>query len=227
MTNRFPHFWVGYCALAGGLLGLLLAPVMVTIKYMTGWAIIPEPFWIAAAQQVMGSLLQFASPPGLWMAFGSAYTIALVLMLVGLIGLSGQMRDTQGRMLTKGYWILLAGFAMVIPGDAIHTWTWSQNGLTLPTPGTNLLANTAYATHMMGMIFVMVGSAIVGVSALRKKFLAPWFAWLFVLIFPSAVVASTTFLPTTPSGALWLYSIMMVACGYLVTAGRAKELVAA
>ncbi len=226
MTNRLPYSWVGSCALAGGTLGVLLAPVMVTIKYMTGWAIIPEPFWVRAAQRALGSMLQFATPPDLWMAYGSAYTIALLLMFVGLIGLSRQVRDSQGRIRTKGYWILLAGFAMVIPGDAIHTWTWSQNGLTIPTPGTNPLANTAYAIHSMGMIFVMAGSITVGVSALRKKFLAPWLAWSFVLIGPSAVVASTTLLPTTPSGALWLFSVVMVACGYLIATGRARRLVA-
>lgn len=227
MTDESQTPYFGYCAMVGGAFGLLLAPVMVMIKYMTGWAIIPEPFWVEAAQQAMGGLLQFAPPPGLWMAYGSAYTVALLLMIVGLIGLSGQLRDADGRIHTKGYWILIAGFCMVIPGDAIHTWTWSQNGLTVPTPGTNPLANTAYAFHMMGMNFVMVGSMIVGASALRKKFLARWLAWSFVLVFPSAVVTSVTLLPTTPSGALWLFSGMMTAWGSIAATGRTRWLVAA
>ena len=227
MTSRSQHPCVGYCALVGGTLGLLIAPVMVTIKYMTGWDIIAKPFWVEPSQRALGGLFPTATPPELWMAYGTAYTIALLLMFVGLLGLSDQMRDTQGRIRTKGYWILLAGFCMVIPGDAIHTWTWSQNGLTIPTPGTNPVANTAYAIHMMGVNCVMVGSMIVGVSALRKKFLSPWLAWLFVLIFPSAVLASTTLLPTTPSGALWLFSILMVVCGYLMVTGRTRRLVAA
>jgi len=227
VTSRMRDSFIGACALAGGALGLLMAPVMVTIKYMTGWSIIAKPFWVESAQQALSGLAQFATPAELWMSCGTAYTIALLLMLVGLIGLSGRMRDTQGRTPTKGYWILLVGFCMVILGDAIHSWTWSQNGLTIPTPGTNPVANTAYAVHMMGMILVMVGSLIVGVSALRKKFLAPWLGWLFVLILPSAVLASTTLLPTTPSGALWLFSVMMVACGYLIITGRTKRLVAA
>ena len=116
---------------------------------------------------------------------------------------------------------------MVIPGDAIHTWTWHQNGLTTPTPGTNPVANTAYAVHMMGMNFVMVGAMTVGVSALRRRFLAPWLAWSFVLIFPSAVVASITVLPTTPSGALWLFSVMMIACGYFLATRQHDRLIAA
>ena len=173
---------------------------MVIIKYMTGWAVIREPGWVEVARRALDGLLQFATPPGLWMAYGTAYTVALLFMLVGFIGLGGPMRDARGRLQTRGYWIVLAGLCMVIPGDAIHTWTWHQNGLTTPTPGTNPVANTAYALHMMGMNFVMVGSMIVGVSALRRKFLAPWLAWSFVLIFPSAVVASITILRPPRAG---------------------------
>lgn len=112
------------------------------------------------------------------------------------------------------------------PGDAIHTWTWHQNGLTTPTPGTNPLANTAYALHMMGMNFIMAGSFTVGVAALRRKFLAPWLAWSFVAILPSAVVASITVLPTTPSGALWLFSAVIGACGYFFATGKHSRLAA-
>jgi len=227
MRNGADHPYVGYVAMAGGAMGLLLAPIMVIIKYMPGWAIIPEPMWVGAAQEALGGLLQFATPSGLWMAYGSVYTLALLLMLVGFVGVCSKSRDAQGRLQTKGYWIVVVGLFMVIPGDAIHTWTWHQHGLTTPTPGTNPVANTAYAVHMMGMNVVMAGALTVGVSALRRRFLAPWLAWTFVLIFPSAVVASVTVLPTTPSGALWLFSLMMIACGYFLATRKHHRLIAA
>jgi hypothetical protein len=218
---------IGVVLIIGGAMGFLLAPIMVIVKYMTGWAIVPQPGWVASGQQALGVLLEFGSPPELWMAYGSAYTLALVFMLVGLIRLSRPLRDDHGRMRTKGYWVLLAGLCMVIPGDAIHTWTWHQNGLATPTPGTNPVANTAYALHMMGMNFVMAGSMMIGVSALRRRFLAPWLTWSFLLVFPSALLASLTLLPTTPSGALWFFSVVMIACGYCLAMGRSDRLVAA
>lgn len=175
--------YLGYMVTAGGALGLILAPILVIIKYMTGWAIVPEPGWVGPARQALGGLLQFAAPPALWTVYGSGYTAALLLMFAGLIGLRRQLTAPEGGIQTTGYWILLAGLCLVIPGDAIHTWTWHQNGLATPTPGTNPLANTAYAVHMMGMNFVMVGSMMLGVSALRRKTLVPWLAWSFVLIF--------------------------------------------
>jgi hypothetical protein len=218
--------YLGYAALTGGALGLLLAPFMVIVKYMTGWAVVPKPVWVGVAQDALGGLLDFASPPGLWMAYGSAYTLALVLMLIGFLGLSRHIGIAQGRLSTIGYWVVVVGLLLVIPGDAIHTWTWHQNGLATPTPGTNPVANTAYAVHMMGMNFIMVGSMVVGVSAARRKYLAPWLAWSFLLIFPSAVAASLTMLPTTPSGALWWFSVMKIACGYMVATGKTERLVA-
>jgi hypothetical protein len=215
---------IGYAAIAGGALGLALAPVMVIIKYMTGWNVIPQPSWVAPAEDALGPLLQFGPPPALWMAYGSVYTLALVLMLASLIGMSAHLRDARGRVHSVGYWILIAGLCMVIPGDAIHSWTWHQNGLTTPTPGTNPLANTAYAVHMMGMNFIMAGSMTIGVSALRRKFLPPWLAWSYVAIFPAAVLASITILPTTPSGALWWFSVMMIVCGWFVVTGNSRRL---
>ena len=112
----------------------------------------------------------------------------------------------------------------MLPGDAIHSWTWHQNGLTIPTPGSNPLANTAYAAHMMGMNFVMLGSLMMGITALRRRTLARWLALLFALIFPAALLASVALLPTTPSGALWLFSVLMGLCGHLVARGQSARL---
>jgi hypothetical protein len=167
------------------------------------------------------------APAELWTLFGSLYTLALLFLLAGLSGLTPMMRDERGRAHSIGWWILLLGLILVIPGDAVHTWTWHRQGLTVPTPGTNPVANTAYAVHMMGMNLVMVGSLTIGVSALRRKYLAPWLAWSFLLVFPSAVLASITFLPTTPSGALWLFSVTMVFCGYWLATGQSSRLTAA
>jgi hypothetical protein len=41
MLNCHDSPYVGYVAMAGGAMGLLLAPIMVIVKYMTGWAVIP------------------------------------------------------------------------------------------------------------------------------------------------------------------------------------------
>lgn len=227
MRLMLEHPSVGYLAMVGGALGLLLAPVMVIIKYMTGWAVIPEPGWVAGGQAALGGLLTFAPPTELWTWYGTIYTLALVLMTLGLAALWRRLGAGGVRPPAFGFWLVLVGLGLVIPSDAIHSWTWHQNGLTTPTPGTNPLANTAYAVHMMGMNLVMLGSIAIGVSARRRRTLAPWLAWAFLLIFPSALLASVTLLPTTPSGALWLFSGVMIACGWCLATGNARRLVSA
>jgi hypothetical protein len=115
----------------------------------------------------------------------------------------------------------------VIVGDAVHTATWHQGGLTVPTPGTNPVANTAYAVHMMGMNLLLAGSLATGIAARRRRLLAPWLAWALVLVAPSAVAASLTLLPTTPSGALWGFSVTMAVVGRSLRAGRPPLVTAA
>jgi hypothetical protein len=210
-------------AMLGGLLGLLLAPILVVIKYMTGWSIVPQPFWVASAQSSLGDLLRFASPQELWTFYGSLYTLALCCMLLGLCALAPIL--WRGGFAQKlGYGLLVAGLVLVIPGDAIHSWTWYRSGISVPTPGSDPLPNTAYAVHMMGMNFVMAGSMLLGLAALRARRVARWLAWSFVAVFPAAVLASMSMLPTTPSGALWLFSALMLASGWQLARGGVDRL---
>lgn len=215
--------WMGYVAMVGGALAVALAPLMVAIKYMTGWAIIPAPFWVPVVRGWLSDSFSTTTPAELWTWFGTAYSIALLLMLAGFVVLRPQLQG-QRRAQRAGYWLVVAGLVLVLPGDAIHSWTWHQNGLTIPTPGTNPVANTAYATHMMGMNLLMIGCLILGITALRRRTLARWVAGGFALVFPAALLASLVILPTTPSGALWLFSLLTATCGFLLARGRESAL---
>lgn len=217
----------GTAATLGGVMGVLLAPILVIVKYMTGWAIIPEPSWIAVVKPSLDGLLSMATPVGLWVVYGSLYTVALLLMFAGLLALAMRTKERTGRVQPWGLWVLMAGLFLVIVGDAVHTATWHQNGLTIPTPGTNPVANTGYAVHMMGMNLVIVGALMTGVAALRRRLLATWLAWFFILIPPSIIALSLTLLPTTPSGGLWVFSVLMIALGWSLRSGRPPYLAAA
>ena len=216
---------LGFLAMIGGILGVALAPVMVIIKYMTGWAIVPKPAWVDPARETLGGLLTFARPQELWTVYGTAYTVALILSFIGLLGLIDHLRSHYRRVPIKGLLVVVAGLLLVISGDAVHSWTWHQNGLLTPAPGTNPVANTAYAVHMMGMNLVMLGSMWSGVVAHRRQLLAPWLAWAFMLVFPGALLASLVLLPTTPSGALWWFSVVITVAGYFLATGQDERLV--
>ena len=51
----------GAATVVGGVLGVVLAPIMVAVKYLTGWAVIPEPFWISLGSPLLGGILGFGS----------------------------------------------------------------------------------------------------------------------------------------------------------------------
>ncbi len=204
----------GYTAIIGGVAAIVLAPIMVIIKYMTGWSIVPKPKWIDTIFPAIDRLFSFGTPVDLWIIYGLIYSAALLLMLFGLISLWRTIKGHANKTQKVSYWVFLIGFVLVLIGDLVHTSTWHQNGLTVPTPGTNLVANTAYATGMMGMNLVLLGSLVFGISALRKRLISPWLAWLFILITPSAPIATLTLLPTSPSGGLMLFSIMMILLGF-------------
>ena len=206
--------------MVGGILGVVLAPIMVNIKYLTGWAVVPEPSWIALMRPLLDPVMTSTTPVRLWVIFGTVYSVALVLMFCGLVALSREIKQRTDRSSLAGLWVLMAGMALVIAGDTVHTATWHQNGLTIPTPGTNPVANTGYAVHMMGMNIVLVGAVMTGISGLRRKILAASVSWLFIAIAPAAVIVSLTVLPTSPSGGLWLYSVLMIVVGRRVAESR-------
>jgi hypothetical protein len=210
----------GYAAIVGGLLSIVLAPFLVFAKYQTGWSIIPEPFWVQWLRPFPFPALSPLSPVELWILFGIFYSLALVLMFLGLMTFLQRLKNDNGEFITKAVWFLLIGKSMVILGDIIHTATWHQNGLTVPTPGTNAVANTAYAVHMMGMNFIMVGTMVLGLRTIRTRSIAPWQSLFLIMVFPSAIVISTTLLPTTPSGGLWIFSFMLVAFGFSILSSR-------
>ena len=204
----------------GGILAMLLAPIMVIIKYMTGWNIIPEPSWIEPVSGFLSPILSFAPAQELWSFYGTFYSLALLMMISGIWLLWKPLRLIPSRWLKIAFWIFFAGLVQVLAGDFVHSITWHQNGIMTPTPGSNPVANTGYAVGMMGMNFILIGSLIFGIKALQGKYLPKWLAWSFILITPSAPLLSTTVLPTTPSGGLLFFALISVLLGYQLLKNR-------
>lgn len=65
----------------------------------------------------------------------------------------------------------------------------------------------AYRGWIVQYVTLLMGSLVLGITALRRRTQARWTTGLFVALVPPAVMASVVVLPTTPSGALWLFSL--------------------
>ena len=74
-TNRTytdkPKRLKAYAVIAGGLVGVRLAPIVGIIMYMAGWSIVPEPGWIDAVFPSIASLFSIGTPLELWMVYGA------------------------------------------------------------------------------------------------------------------------------------------------------------
>ncbi len=69
---------------------------------MTGWAIVPAPFWVPAAEAMLAAAFPSATPAELWMGFGTVYSAGLTLLLAGLVGLAPYLRG-RSRAQRAGY----------------------------------------------------------------------------------------------------------------------------
>lgn len=195
--------------LLAGTVALALGPVMVAIKYLTGWRIIPVPWWVDALG-AMESLQRLGPATRLWTAFGSVYAVALAVLLAGLVRWRGSLGGETGTAGRLAHGVAVLGLAMTVMGDAVHSWLWYRTGIAIPTPGSDPLPNRAYAVHMMGMNLFMLGTLALGIVRLRARSAPQWLSWGLVAILPAAVLASVTWLPTTPSGALWWFHLLMM-----------------
>jgi len=213
----------GLAALAGGLLGVAIAPLMVMVKYATGWSILPRPAWEPVARRAVEPLVTFASPVALWVFYGAIYTAALLLMLTGALALRAGLAGRMGRAGGIAFWVMLAGFGLVIPGDALHTATWHLGGLTVPRPGNHPIATLGMSMTMLGMPLVIAGAFAFGIVALRRRLLPAWQGAAFVAAAVGAVLMPMTLMPAVPSGALWIFSALMAALGARLATGRAPE----
>ena len=209
-SNRFGGPRLLLCL--GGLGMLVLAPLLVVVKYRTGWAIIPEPGWVAPLDRSLPEWWQAASPPLLWRWCGTAYALFLGLTVAGWWRVRPRFTPL-GRWSRLGHVLLVVGLLLVLGGDLVHSWTWARSGITTPTPGTDPLPNTAYAVHMMGMNLVMVGTMLLGIRLLRVGRGARALGWAHCAVFPAAAIISSTVVPTTPSGGLGWFAVVGVMLG--------------
>jgi hypothetical protein len=215
--------YAGLAAMFGGVLAVAVTPLMVMVKYATGWSIIPRPAWTFLAGDVLDPLVSLGTPVQMWVAYGAIYTVALLLMLAGLAALCVRTMARGDRPTMIALSVVLLGLCLVIPGDALHTATWHLGGATLPRPGLNQVASTGFAMALIGEQFVLAGSFAVGIVALFRKSLDWRLAWLFVAVAPSAVLLTMTTFPTLPSGAFWVFSIAMIVAGRSLRVDHTKS----
>ena len=183
--------WSGLVAMLGSVLGIALTPIL---SYL--WATYSD----------------------LYGYFGRAYFLAFLGLLVGLAGLYARrggnagLRGTDGLQLEKlVIGMTFVGLAMALVGTILDYWGGR--------PGEDFTQAqiTGFGLEMTGILVVLLGSVLLGLSYRRTNALPRLVPWLLIAAGPGGLVL---FFVHVPSGAMLLFCCAWVVLGYLLLTGR-------
>lgn len=202
------HRWGGWAAMAGGVFALLLTPPF-AMAYV-GWAEESPTPLMDMLQPVLDPLLGFASVDTVYQTYGRLYLLAALLMLAGLVVLRSQVAGQLGRSGNQGLVVLVVGWAMFVVGlvgDYVMGETFGE-----------VLHGLSFTVEGLGILVLLVGALLVGMSSRRTGVLPALVAWLLILALPLAFIG--TFLTGhAPSGPMLGASAAWVGLGSNIRSG--------
>jgi len=191
--------WAGLAAILGGLTALLLTPGFATAYFLAYAEYDPAPFWMAAVEPRLGSLVTFATPESVYETYGRIYDLVYVLFLPAVFGLHAFHQGSGIRMERRGFSLLVTGLTAAFVGVAGDYWA---HGIGFPI-------------EVLGLLIMMVGATTYGIALLRTKVVPRWCAWLLVSCGPGAL-AVTAAIGHIPSGPTFLFAAFILIVGFML-----------
>jgi hypothetical protein len=141
--------WSGLAAVLGGVLWVLLVP-LITLTYpgRTGWASVETIFSLA------------------WEDYNKLLPIVLLLLLVGLTGLTAKHGRRSGSLGRVGLVVALFGLGLMLLGNVGEFWI--AGGIRV---GMTSAALVGWMSYSLGYLLLSIGLVLLGIAALRKKLL--------------------------------------------------------
>lgn len=201
----------GLAAMLGSLLGIVAAPLTTSAHSLTEEG--APPPWEPVLSGALGPLFTFASPEVVYATYGKLYLFVFLGLLSGLIGLHARRRDRAGRLERWGFYLSFAGLALNLFGNVFDYWYGGGVGESTPDFLGFLLGT------VLGMLILVIGSAMLGIGLLRAGDTPRVGAWLLVLALPGIIALSFLGFGNIPSGpALW-FCFTWLALGHSLRAG--------
>ena len=203
--------WGGLAALVGGVIGILYFPFHASAYFATqdGSAALDAPWvavWAEPFTRVFDPLLIFAPPHEVYTTFGKILVLVVLGFLAGVLALHSRQGARAGRLEKWGFRVLLLGSVLGTLGAFGEYYT--------PYLDFSFLAFSA-----PGILLLMFGSLLFGISTLRAGMVPRLGAWLLTLGgFPGIVVM--TVLAGHLSGGLLLLDFAWVVLGYALWTQR-------
>lgn len=183
--------WGGLAATLGGVGGIVLTPVLTYL---------------------------WASNSDAYGYFGRAYFLALLGLLLGVVGLYALRRgNPEARATDKpdeeilSIGMTLVGLAVALIGDVLEYWGGA------PGQDFTQLQIRGFALEIVGLLLVLLGSALLGLQYRRSDVVPIPLAWLLILAGPGGLLLSILHVP---SGTMLVFCCAWVVLGYLLFTGR-------
>ena len=204
--------WGGMGAVVGSALGIAVAPVITSAYSLTEDGAGQSPPWEPAMSNLLRPLFEFASPEGVYATYGKLYFLVFLGLLLGLLALRARQRGRGGRLEEWGLRLSLLGVILNLFGNIPDYWfgedTWLE--------GLGFLVGT-----VLGLLLLVVGSTMLGISLLRSGTTPTRFgAWLLVLSLPGIILLTFIGFGNIPSGPSLWFCVAWLALGYALWSRR-------
>jgi hypothetical protein len=191
MTSNFLVRMSGLAAILGGVLGIVLTPILTYL-----WATYSDVYGY----------------------FGRAYFLVFLGCLSGLAGLYARRRAGMGslwasRPETEGWVFVLAllGLVLALVGDILEYWGGK------PGEGFTMTQVKGFNIEVSGLLLVLCGSVALGLIYRRTNVLPRFMPWLLIAAGPVGLVFSVAHMP---SGTMLLFCFAWSVLGYLLLTGK-------
>ncbi len=182
--------WGGLAAMLGGVVGIVLTPVLTYL-----WATYSDAYGY----------------------FGRAYFLVPLGLLLGMSGLYALRRTNPGQATDKpdeetlSIGMTIVGLATALVGSILDYWGG--------TPGQDFTQAqiTGFGLEIVGLLLVLLGSTLLGLQYRRANVVPALVAWLLILAGPVGLLLSVLHVP---SGSTLLFCCAWLVLGYLLFAGR-------
>lgn len=156
---------------------------------------------------VMAPLLAYSwsTDAEAYLGYGRLYFLVYVASIVGIGAFHSRLAGRAGLRERRGFRVALAGLAIALLGDVRAFWGGGAEEFPF-------IVNRAWFTvEVLGLLLLLIGSAIVGGALLRTRVVPRWVAWPLVAAGPAGLALS---LANIPGGTMAPFSLALAAIGY-------------
>ncbi len=210
--------WHGLAAMLGGVLGILVAPVLTFAGWMAGPAGAPPTMdWARLMRPIILPLVTFGDRVDVLRIWGSTGLLIYLLFLVGLLGLHTRVREHGGRLERLGFQLARVGLVMNIGGNIADYWLGRE------TLGQGLWGAGFTIGTMLGTLVYTIGAVLLGSAILRTGALPRWTGAILILAPLLGVSMLFWGVRYIPANFILGNSIGWVVIGYILWSDKGSE----